>query len=325
MTGTARFGIDLVTFAHPGFWGVEDSAGIARIAAQDPAGFWTRMLDAVAATGVTGIETTFPPYGYRGAISAFGTAGSFAAELSRRGLSLCSAFLSLEKFGDWTDPAVQDDILAAAGQDADLIAALGGEALICGLPMRATKGAQPQVFADLARMSALADLANRIGAEAAARGLRLGLHTEAHSLLSLERDVDLLMLLTDPHYVGLCPDSAHLLLSGADPSAVAARHAGRLVLTHWKDATGPMPVDIPIDDSIHDRHRPYFRKLGSGAVDWPAWARVHRDAGFPGWCILEIDATPDPVADIQASLDFVTSSLGRFLGLPSSARSPVSR
>ncbi|MGO7793297.1 hypothetical protein ACC703_39110, partial [Rhizobium ruizarguesonis] len=40
---------------------------------------------------------------------------------------------------------------------------------------------------------------------------------EAHSIFAAARDVDLMMLLTDPAYVHMCPDTAHIIVAVSDP------------------------------------------------------------------------------------------------------------
>ncbi len=309
-----RLAVDLITFCHPGYWGVKDTAAVGALCDSDPKAFWDRMLDAIAGSGVTGVECTFGPFSYKTALKAYGSVPGIRAELNRRGLTMISGFLSgFDRHGDLEDAAVRAAICAEAAAYAEVLGALGGHALVAGLPMRHTKGEQPAQFVDLDLARPLARLLNEIGAAIAPHGIALALHTESHSVMCTARDVDLFMLLTDPLYVGLCPDSAHLTLSGADPVAVLARHRDRLVTSHWKDASGPMPLDVPIDDTIHQRHQPYFRDLGHGCVDWPAWAALHKAPAYPGWNILEVDATPDPVKTITDGRRFVEQDLAQFM------------
>lgn len=304
------FGVDLVTFFHPGFWGVDGYDDIVGHARARPRAFWDKLLDGIEASGVTGVEPTFSPFNWRDAVATYGSVDGFANELSRRGLSLASGFFAeLEDGTTMADQDVQARILASARDYAAFIAACGGDAMVIGLPMRKSPHADPPLFVDLRMVEALAGFLNRLGALVAKEGVRLALHTEAHSTFSTSRDVDLFMMLTDPVYVSFCPDTAHLIVAGADPLEVVKRHKERMVIAHWKDALGPMPADTPIDESIHERHRPYFCGFGVGRVDWHAWARLLRDIKFRGWAILELDAAPDPVADIAAGHAFVRSAL----------------
>ncbi|MEK1892879.1 MAG: sugar phosphate isomerase/epimerase [Rhizobium sp.] len=305
-----RFGVDLVTFFHPGFWGVADHDAIKAYAQTEPRRFWDKILDGVAASGVTGVELTFSPFNWQDAIKIYGSVESFAAELSSRGLTLASGFFAeLEAAGDFTEAGAQSAIIDKAKRYADFLKACGSDIMVIGAPLRQTLGATPVRFFDFEQARKIADFLNRLGAVLYGRGVRLALHTEAHSIFAGGRDVDLMMLLTDPAYVHMCPDTAHIILAGSDPLQVVDRHHERVIIAHWKDGLGPMPSDTPIDAHIHDRHRPYFCGFGLGRVDWPGWARLLRDRGYQGWAILELDAAPDPVGDIANGLRLVKQAL----------------
>jgi sugar phosphate isomerase/epimerase len=307
-----KFGVDLVTFFHPGFWQVDGYDAIVDYARGEPRAFWDRILDGIEASGVTGVEPTFSPFNWRDAVKTYGSVAAFAQALDKRGLSLASGFFAeLEHGSSILDADAQARIMASAGEYAAFIKACGGEAMVIGLPMRRTPGEEPPLFVDIRLATELSDFLNRLGALVAKEGIRLALHTEAHSMFSTARDVDLFMMLTDPAYVSFCPDTAHLIVAGADPLEVIRRHKERMVIAHWKDALGAMPADTPIDEHIHERHRPYFCRFGVGRVDWHAWVRLLRDMRFSGWAILELDAAPDPIADIAAGKAFVESALSR--------------
>lgn len=305
-----RFGVELVTFSHPGFWGVETEGQIAGFAAKSPVEFWTRILDGVEATGLTGLELTFAPYNWQHAVESFGSVDGFAAQLSKRKLQLASGyFAELEAAGDITDPADQAAFIAKAERYADFLRACGADIMVVGAPMRQTLGATPVTFFDFDLAKKIADFLNRLGAALYVKGVRLALHTEAHSVFASARDVDLLMLLTDPAYVHMCPDTAHIVVAGSDPVQLVERHHERMIIAHWKDALGAMPPDTPIDEHIHRRHQQYFCSFGLGRIDWPAWIRLLRDRAYEGWAILELDAAPDPVADLANGLKLVKQAL----------------
>lgn len=310
MSEKIQLAADLVTFFHPKFWGVESHDSIFDLAQNTPDVFWLKMLDTVAAAGLTGIEPTFSPFNWQHALKTFGSVEAFSGAMAERGLTLASGFFAdLEHGSDIADPAVRRRVLDLATRYAEVIAACGGDAMVIGLPMRRTRDADEPLFVDLAYAQRLAGVLNELGALTLRHGVRLALHTEAHSVFCTSRDVDLFMLLTDPLYVGFCPDAAHLLGSGADPVTVTTRHIDRLVVAHWKDATGVMPFDIPIDAGIHESHQQYFCRLGAGRVDWPAWARMYRDHKISGWAVLELDAAADPLSEMIASRQFVETTL----------------
>ena len=315
MTTAAKnidLGVDLVTFFHPSFWRVKTYAEIIDYAAASPRPFWEEILDSMAAAEVPGLELTFSPFHWEDAVQTFGSVGKFADALSTRGLKLASGFL-VDLARHAGDEAATGDrrsaILEQTRRYAGFIRACGGEVMVAGMPMRKTWSAEPPLFVNLRTAEAVADLANEMGAATLREGVRLALHTEAHSVFCTARDVDLFLMLTDPTYVFFCPDTAHLLVAGADPLKVVERHLDRVAIAHWKDAIGPAPLEIVIDEHIHEKHRPYFRRLGAGRMDWPAWIRLMRDARFKGWAILELDAVPDPVAEMRACRSFVETVL----------------
>ena len=154
--------------------------------------------------------------------------------------------------------------------------------------MRSSYRDDPRPFG-LEEAGPLADALNRVGQATLKDGVRVALHSEHSSLFCSARDIDLLLLLTDPEYVGFCPDSAHLVLAGGDPVAIVSRHVDRVLITHWKDATGPYSPDLPIDEEIdgamiRSSARGARRSGLAGLGD-----SVQRE-DFAGCHILEIDS-----------------------------------
>jgi inosose dehydratase len=307
-----RFGVDLITFFHPAFWKLDSRKQLAEQAARDPRWFWDTMLDGVAAAGIQEIEITFPPADYLTAITAYGSADEFTQALRGRGLGIVSGYFGDLEHASSLDPATAEAIIASARQYAEFLAAAGGRFLVTGLPMRKTRGDRPASFVDLATAAPIADLVNQIGAATQESGIQVALHTESHSVFWTPRDIDLFMLLTDPMYVSMCPDTGHIALSGADPVKVMDRHRDRLVIAHWKDASGPVPAGLPIDEGIFDRQGAYFRRTGTGVVDWFGWSRLLQEIGYRECTLLELDAAQDPIGEMRLARDFVTTALSRF-------------
>jgi len=180
----------------------------------------------------------------------------------------------------------------------------GGDVLVIGPPMRRSRDSVAPLFIDRQFVDGFARIAHEVGAQAIRDGVRIALHTEAHSAISSRRDVDLFMLLTDPEYVFLCPDTAHLVLSGSDPVQTVLPHRDRVALAHWKDAAGRMPAGIEIEgDAIHEAHRAYMRPLGEGCVDWRRWAEFYDSTSAAAVRLIELDASPDPARDIAAAIN----------------------
>jgi len=307
-----RFGVDLITFFHPAFWKLDSSEQLTERASADPRWFWDSMLDGVAAAGIQDIEITFEPADYSTATRAYGSVEGFKDALSSRGLGVVSGYFGGLESAASLEGAAGDDIVASAREYAEFLAAVGGKFLVSGMPMRKTRGDRPASFVDLTIAAPIADLVNRIGAATQDSGIQVALHTESHSVFWTPRDIDLFMLLTDPMYVSLCPDTGHIALAGADPAHVASRHRERLVIAHWKDASGPVPAGLPIDEQIFNRQASYFRRTGTGVVDWFAWSRLLREIRYDGCTLLELDAVEDPIGEMTAARDFIEVALARF-------------
>ncbi|KKD07968.1 sugar phosphate isomerase/epimerase family protein [Streptomyces sp. WM6386] len=297
---TPRFATDIITFYHPDFWQLASADAVREWALAHPELFWARVMDALADAGVTGIELTFAPGDIDSALRAFGSAAAFRGELAARGLSVVSAFIAGSDAPDWRHGDNLPAIVADAERRAAFLAEAGGELLVAGLPMRTTYGTRPPFFVDAAYMTRMADIAHVVGEAVARYGVKLAFHTESHSTLWYERDIDLFMTLTDPRYVWLCPDSCHIALGGGDPVAVARRHGPRIALAHWKDAVRPIDVHLTIDDTVYARQQPYMTELGNGIVDWPGWAAAMSRTPGAGTVLIELDEAADPVAALRA-------------------------
>ncbi|MFC9454483.1 sugar phosphate isomerase/epimerase family protein [Streptomyces sp. NPDC056983] len=307
---TPRFGADLITFYDPAFWQAADDRDLAATAAARPEWFWTRLLDSAVKAGLSTLELTFPPGDWRTALAAFGSADGFRKELDTRGLSVLSGFFvdissqpSL-KATDWN--ALTEEAL----EYAELLSSLGCSTMVAGLPMRTTRDTVPPMFVDLGYASTLGGHLNDIAAATLRdSGVRLALHTEAHSVFWTPRDIDLFMIATDPLYVGFCPDTGHIRMGGSEPASVAERHLDRIAIAHWKDASGTAPFDVPIDEHLHHDHQNYFRRVGAGSVDWAAWAALMSRTGLHDDVLLEVDAVPDPVAELTAARTYIQDNL----------------
>jgi inosose dehydratase len=115
-------------------------------------------------------------------------------------------------------------------------------------------------------------------------------------------------------HVGLCVDTGHLLVGGADPVALTARHPDRVLHVHLKDVDGALAQQV-VDGTLafgDAVRKGMFRPLGQGDVDIAALVRTLEESGYQGWYVLEqdvmLDGPPEgagPVDDVRRSLDFL--------------------
>ncbi|HSE70859.1 MAG TPA: TIM barrel protein [Nocardioidaceae bacterium] len=164
---------------------------------------------------------------------------------------------------------------------------------------------------DDAGWSAMLANLDRINDRAAARGVVASLHPHVGTMVETGEETERVL---DGSRVGLCVDTGHLVVGGADPVALTAKHPERVVHVHLKDVDGALAQKV-VDGSIAfgDAVRAgIFRPLGQGDVDIAAMVRTLEDAGYQGWYVLEqdvkLDARPDdegPLGDVRRSLDFL--------------------
>lgn len=303
-----RFALDLITLYDPGFWGVADRDGIRAL---EPRAVWDQMLDAIQSLEITGVEVTFPPGDIETAHLAYGGGQGLLDALGQRNLRVVSGYFDgLDLLTSPHDSEACDEVIAAAGEYAAGIGGAGGEIVIGGMPSLDSTVDRGGKFVDLEYIKALADLVNNVGLAVAERGLKYGLHPEFGSVFCRRREIDLFMLLTDPEYVGFCPDTAHITLAGGDPVAITEHHRDRLLLTHWKDADGLFEGPLPEGEARHSAIAPKFKQVGEGAVDWNSWQLMLDRIGYDGWAVLELDGSADPLAQVRRARDFVQVALG---------------
>ncbi|WGW12821.1 sugar phosphate isomerase/epimerase [Saxibacter everestensis] len=306
MPTTPEYGVDLITFYDPSFWGVNSYDEIMEIRHKNPVQIWTTIFDALSEAGITAIEMTFPPADVSSALDAFGSAEGFKTELQRRGLKLKSSFHMGSGWGPGGDRNAE---VAKAVEHATFLAEAGGDTLVVGPPMRKSRDANPPLFIDHAFASAVADTAHAVGNATLRLGVKTALHTEAHSMFCTRRDIDLLLGLTDPEYVFFCPDTAHITLAGGNPIDAVVAHSERVVIAHWKDAVGPMPAGLPIEgEKIHELHQGYMCTLGEGVVDWDRWITLYDKTQGSDVRLLELDAVADPIKEMKAAKAFVENA-----------------
>jgi inosose dehydratase len=154
---------------------------------------------------------------------------------------------------------------------------------------------------------------DRIDDRARERGVVAALHPHVGTMVEGEAEVERVL---QGSHVGLCVDTGHLLVGGADPVDLTRRYVDRVVHVHLKD------VDAELADEVRSGKVAYgdaiwnglFRPLGEGDVDIAALVRILEAAGYDGWYVLEQDIklagepTGDgPVAGVRESLDYLRS------------------
>jgi inosose dehydratase len=157
---------------------------------------------------------------------------------------------------------------------------------------------------------------DRLAAVAAERDVTATLHPHVGTMVE---DADEVQRVLDESSIGLCLDTGHLLIGGADPVALARDHAPRVRHVHLKDVDEGWAVrvrsgEMGYTDAVRQG---MYRPLGQGDVDLSAIVRALEASGYDGWYVLEQDAilTGPPMDEAVAPLADVRASVAHLLSL----------
>lgn len=241
----------------------------------------TDLLDWIADAGYEGVEIT------NTMIREFGSRPQeFAAELGARGLELaCFAYARPSGF---TDPGRFAEDLAGARKTIEFarhfprpIVGLGG----------AAHPSRDKLWAKLDQAIRFYAEVGRLGAHA---GVRICVHPHSHfgSLLESAEEYQYLLDRLDPQYVGLCPDTGHIVRGGQDLLSCLRTHLPRIIHVHFKDV-----------DSVGR-----WAGLGQGLCDFATVLRLLESVGYDGWVVSEEeseDARRDGVGAIRRNREYL--------------------
>lgn len=151
-------------------------------------------------------------------------------------------------------------------------------------------------FADGAAWQAYAKKLDAFGAHLKQRyGITLAYHHHMGAYVESPQDIDQLMRLTDPASVGLLFDTGHAYFGGAaDPNALLARHASRVVHVHCKDVRPALIAKARNDgwSFLQGVLAGTFTVPGDGVIDYDALLGTLHAAGYRGWLVVEAEQDP---------------------------------
>lgn len=235
----------------------------------------------IAELGFPGIEP------YRGMIMPYvDTPQTLKDLLDRHGLAMVTCSNGGPgQSTDFIDPAARqrtiDDHVAFAR---DFLTVFGCKHFKINMGDRPAQGPSD------ADLQAIAATLNELGRRTAEYGIRLAPHPHIWGPVERPEEIRRLLALTDPQYVSLTLDTAHILLGGGDPMEFLTDEYDRIVALHWKDAkaayrgyTGPTPTRAMHAEEI------LYKDLGSGGIDFPAVWRLLRQRGYRYWITLDLD------------------------------------
>lgn len=268
--------------AAPISWGVWDAESDV-----DPA----LVLDDAAELGYTGTEMGPPGF--------IGSARATRDALASRNLELVGSFLAL--------PLSQREAQADSMAELDDAVKLLSEAAPAGstpllilsdsynTPERvATTGrieSHPELWLDDEGWSTLLETTNTVAARSREHGVLATFHPHAGSYVETPREIARLAQGLDRSVIGLCIDSGHAAVGGADPLGLLAEYGPLVNHVHLKDVDNAVlgslrSGEIGIDEAWD---RGVFCEFGTGAVDLEGFLGQLRDLNYDGWIVVEQD------------------------------------
>jgi len=280
-------------------WGVDGSPGWGYLMGRD------RVLREMVESGLSATE--LGPDGYLPT-----DPGELHEFLDGFGLSIVGGFVPALLYRPDRIDAELDYVTRAARQ----LASTGSAVLVLG-PSSHHAGYDTSVeMTDDEWATFLANL-GRLDAIVGDAGLRTALHPHWGMAIETGRQIDRLL---DASSVGLCLDTGHAYLGGADPVAIARSAPDRVLHVHLKD------VDPAKADAVRSGATPFrqsvidglFVPLGEGAVDIAGVIDALEDAGYRGWYVLEQDVSlktdpapgEGPKADAVESVAYLSRHVG---------------
>ncbi|NDY92011.1 myo-inosose-2 dehydratase [Ideonella livida] len=151
-------------------------------------------------------------------------------------------------------------------------------------------------FADEAAWQGYAQRLNAFGEHLLARyGIQLAYHHHMGAYVESPEDVDKLMALTNPAYVGLLFDTGHAYFGGAaDPVALLKKHVTRVVHVHCKDVRTAVIATARNDawSFLKGVLAGTFTVPGDGALNYDEVLSTLHAAGYQGWLVVEAEQDP---------------------------------
>jgi inosose dehydratase len=170
-----------------------------------------------------------------------------------------------------------------------------------------TLGGRPEGGPNDEQIKIIADALNEIGKRTAAFGIRLAPHPHIGATVILEQEIRSLMKQTDPRFVSIVLDTAHLALAGMDPLTVIRAYYPRMAEVHYKDVPARFrtlgnPVPTSNQDPITGGS--LFQPMGTGGVDFVPIHAFLLAKKYKGWILLDYLApTPeDGVGTFEQSI-----------------------
>jgi inosose dehydratase len=248
----------------------------------------SEAINTISELGLDGIE--FTPRQEELAYYGF-TRESFRELLAEKKLSIAGNYFG----ADFHNPEKHSDILTAFWSTLENLIFYGAKNVVIGPPGRGDATEIPE------KIKAMAPFLNELGKIAQDFGIEIGVHPHVNTIIETPAEIDMIMELTDPHYVGMAPDTGHIDLGGGKSLDIIRKYSSRLNYFHLKDVTGTF---------VRPSFGSNIRELGNGEVDFKGIMAFLKDIGFAGWLNVEQDATAlTPAESAAQSMKYINATM----------------
>lgn len=160
----------------------------------------------------------------------------------------------------------------------------------------------PQDRGGLDFYKSLAEKLNKAGEEAKASGIALGYHNHAFEFQPMEDTSPFQVLIEElePGLVDFELDLFWVSVAGLDPSSFIKEHKERIKLLHLKDKKKGTKQAYQESRIAKDS----FQPVGAGILDFKEILKAASAAGVVH-AFVEQDESPDPLADIKKSIQYL--------------------
>lgn len=266
-----------------------------------------RVLCEVASLGFDAVELGPPGF-------LPGDGPAVRRRLSAHSLSLAAGFVTAVLHR--RDQREQE--LAEVERQAALLGEAGADVLVLGAALGSGGGYDQSAELSEPEWEALLEGLDAASAAGARHGLVTVLHP--HFGTAVERGPQVARIVNRSN-IGLCIDTGHLMVGGADPAEVVRIAGTRVAHVHLKDVDAGLAArvrsgELGYRDAVM---RGMYRPLGDGDVDLLAVLELLAARNYSGWYVLEQDVVLDgdpaggagPITSAARSIDFLTRILPR--------------
>jgi inosose dehydratase len=152
-----------------------------------------------------------------------------------------------------------------------------------------------------AEIKSLGSRMNALGKVAQDFGLTLGYHPHFGTIGETRKGLGRVLEATDPKYVKLIADVAHLQLGGSDPAEIIRTYGGRLCMVHMKDLRHEIAAVARQNRDLVAGKGPPFCEIGLGVVNFAAVVKAMHAVQFRGWVVVELDVGNSTLGGPDAS------------------------